>query len=132
MRSVDRKTRAEIDTLLDAVRVAAIDANEQHSTVSATLGELIRPYEEAVSRYNEAVSDLNDALSHIVDDINEHVCSKSHSWQQSEAAQRYESWKSQIEEAKLTPVEMPDDFALDAPDVVEPEEVPPLSLIEVG
>lgn len=132
MRSVARKTRAEIDTFMDAVRDAAVEVNEQHSAVSASLSDLVRPYSDAVARYNEAVTDLNDALSHVVDDINEFVAAKSHQWQQSEAAQRYVTWKSQIEEAKLSEVNPLDGFALEDPDVVEPEEMPPMSLEEVG
>ena len=124
MKSVDKHTRAEIERVMDDLRALAQEVVAAHQKVEDAVNEHLPALREAAESYNEKVGELNSLYDGIVEEIDGYVEDKSDKWREGDVAQRYEAWKSDLEEKKLEEVEVPDEIEVPCPEVVEPEEMP--------
>jgi len=128
MKSVDRNTRAQIERLHGGIDEAARAVREAHANLSEGIAELFGPLEEAVGTYNEQVADYNDLLDDVIGRIDGFLDGKSQRWHDAEKGTPWLSWKDELDGKRLEAVEVPDMPHVPDPYVVQPEELPSLTV----
>jgi hypothetical protein len=87
----DEERRAEIITRFQA---ATAEIDEAIVAVNAIIDEQLNT---AIDRYNEVVNNLDGLRDDVVAAMEEYAGDRSEKWQEGDAGQSYEEWKSEWE-----------------------------------
>lgn len=135
MKKLNKATLAERDEIAGKLRDRADDArkaidafNEAMGAKWAIIEAALADYNEAleeewekvqteVEAYNEVIQEANDWKTGVATEIDNYTGERSDKWQESDAAQRYESWKESYDEmVEALEVEKPDPLELEHDD----------------
>lgn len=115
---VNSKTRDEIVTRFRELKT---ELEESISKYNEAVSEAFKEVAEAKDALNEAIKDGASFRDDIVSEMDEYVGDRSEKWQESDAAQEYESWKSEWEQCELEEIDIEEPTELDMPDFNEEE-----------
>lgn len=116
MKKLNKEQQKRLEELNGNAQVLAAELDETIKTFNTTLEEQRDFLQAALDRYNEKRVEIGEFRDEIVIAIEEYVDERSEKWQESEAAGRYETWKSMWEELEVDEVE------LELPEDIDPGE----------
>jgi uncharacterized protein YukE len=116
-RDLERRTE-----VLAKLQAAEKQIDEAIVVVNSVIDEKVNA---AITRYNEAVSELESLRDDIVAEMESYVGDRSEKWQEGDAGQAYEEWKSEWEGLDVSELDMIEALELpDTPHAAELEALP--------
>ena len=120
MKKLDKVILAQRDEIAGRLRDRFTDLESAVEEFNTQMDEAWAKLETAIGSYNEVVGDANSWKTDVAGQIQEYIDGKSEKWQEGEAAQRYEAWKSPFDEQiDAVELEKPDNLESDVEDAAE-------------
>lgn len=97
MKKLSKTQLAEKQRLVDKLAEAKADLDAKIQKYNQTVAEAFKEVEDEVEAYNNVLQEVRDFTQGVVSEMEDYASGRSEKWQESDAGQQHEEWKTQWE-----------------------------------
>lgn len=121
MKKLNKTHLKNRDAIYVDLQLAKSNLDDAVIAYNEKAAELYADAEDKLSEYNDVLERAREWRDEIVEEIDEYVSDRSDKWQESDAAQEIESWKSEFEGLELDELTMEKPEDLEMPNEIDDE-----------